>query len=199
MLRSELPLHHQSTVQLLYHQLRISRHIITSTMSEFPSIQPAFTIKIALDPPLAVGSASRNRALQIIPFSKGTLKSADGYPLEIDAEFVGVGNDYIHADPDGSRMRLDAHGTIKTQDGALIYVNYTGVVTVGDAERDLLTGKIEDGASPFGNSFTHVTFETGHERYVDLENRVFVGKGRFVAEKGKPLAVEYRVGQVVHA
>ncbi|BCS25888.1 DUF3237 domain-containing protein [Aspergillus puulaauensis] len=168
-------------------------------MSEFPSIQPAFTIKIALDPALAVGSASRGATLQVIPFSSGTFKSAEGFSPSIDAEIVGVGNDYIHADPDGSRLRLDAHGTIKTQDGALIYVNYTGVVTVGDAESNILTGKTTEGATPFGNSFTHVTFETGHERYKDLENRVFVGKGRFVAEKDKPLSVEYRVGQVVHA
>lgn len=34
----------------------------------------------------------------------------------------------------------------------LIYVNYTGVVTVTDAERDVLTGKTEDGSTPFGNS-----------------------------------------------
>ncbi|KAL4786073.1 hypothetical protein BJX76DRAFT_355485 [Aspergillus varians] len=159
-------------------------------MSEFPSIQPAFTIKAC--------SASRNTALQIIPFSSGTLKAAEGFSPAINAQFVGVGNDYIHADPDGARLRLDAHGTIKTEDGALIYINYTGVVSVGETETALLTGATTEGASPWGNSFTHVTFETGHERYKDLENRVFVGKGRFVAEAGKPLAVEYKVGQVVH-
>ncbi|KAL4791778.1 hypothetical protein BDV19DRAFT_370014 [Aspergillus venezuelensis] len=168
-------------------------------MSEFPSIQPAFSIKIPLDAPLAVGSASRNTPLQIIPFSSGTFKSAEGYPLEIDAQIVGTGNDYIRADPDGGRLRLDAHGVIKTQDDALIYINYTGVVTLGDAERAVLTGIAEDGSTPWGNSFTHITFETGHERYKELENRVFVGKGRFTTEKGKPIVVEYRVGQVVHA
>ncbi|KAL5336980.1 hypothetical protein BJX70DRAFT_371190 [Aspergillus crustosus] len=81
----------------------------------------------------------------------------------------------------------------------LIHLNYTGVVTLGDAECAVLTGTAEDGSTAWGNSFTHVTFETGHERYKELENRVFVGKGRFTAENGKAPAVEYRVGQVVHA
>ncbi|KAL4809514.1 hypothetical protein BDV18DRAFT_132217 [Aspergillus unguis] len=168
-------------------------------MSEFPSIQPAFTIKIELDAPLAVGSASRNNALQVIPFSNGTFESAPGFEPAVDANIVGTGNDYIHADPDGQHLRLNCHGVIKTNDEALIYVNYTGVVTLTDAEKGILTGATVDGSTPFGNSFTHITFETGHERYKDLENRVFVGKGRFVAQKGKKVVVEYRVGQVVHA
>lgn len=38
---------------------------------------------------------------------------------------------------------------------------------------------------------------TGNARYKELENRVFVGQGRFRTEKGKPIFVEYKVGQVV--
>lgn len=38
---------------------------------------------------------------------------------------------------------------------------------------------------------------TGNVRYKELENRVFVGQGRFRTEKGKPIVVEYKVGQVV--
>ena len=38
--------------------------------------------------------------------------------------------------------------------------------------------------------------QTGDERYKDLENRVFVGQGRFNIESGKPV-VEYRVSQVL--
>lgn len=43
----------------------------------------------------------------------GTVKSAPNFSPAIDAEFVGVGNDYIHADPDGKHLRLNAHGVIK--------------------------------------------------------------------------------------
>jgi hypothetical protein len=76
-------------------------------------------------------------------------------------------------------------------------MNYTGVVTMGPAEQAVFSGKAEDGATPFGNSFTHFTFETGDERYKEFENRVFVGQGRFRVEKGKPIVVEYKVSQVV--
>ncbi|KAL2871970.1 DUF3237 domain-containing protein [Aspergillus lucknowensis] len=167
-------------------------------MSEFPSAQPAFTLLVTIDAPLAVGSASRTTSLQVVPMTGGTLKSAEGFTPAIDAEFVGVGNDYIHADPDGKHLRLDAHGVVKTKDEALIYVKYSGVVTLTDAERAIFTGQAGDLSTPFGNSFIHVTFETGDERYKELENRVFVGQGRFIAEKGKPVVVDYRVGQVVH-
>ena len=43
----------------------------------------------------------------------GTVQSVPGFSPALDAEFVGVGNDYIHADADGKHLRLDAHGVIK--------------------------------------------------------------------------------------
>lgn len=45
--------------------------------------------------------------------SGGTLKSDLTFEPAIDAEFVGVGNGYIHADPDGQHLRLNAHGVVK--------------------------------------------------------------------------------------
>lgn len=43
----------------------------------------------------------------------GILKSDPSFSPGIDAEFVGTGNDYIHADPDGQHLRLNAHGVVK--------------------------------------------------------------------------------------
>lgn len=43
----------------------------------------------------------------------------------------------------------------------------------------------------------HFTFETGDEKFKALEDGVFVGAGRFVVEKDRPVFVEYRVSQVV--
>lgn len=40
-------------------------------------------------------------------------------------------------------------------------------------------------------------FETGDEKLKDLELGVFVGAGRFVVEKGKPVLVEYKVSKIV--
>ncbi|GES59055.1 hypothetical protein ATEIFO6365_0003033500 [Aspergillus terreus] len=167
-------------------------------MSGFPSLKPAFTVLVKIAPPMAVGSASRSTSLQVVPMTGGTVRSADGFSPAIDAEFEGVGNDYIHADPDGQHLRLNAHGVLKTKDGALLYMNYTGVVTLGDGEKAVFSGTAGEGSTAFGNSFTHFTFETGDERYKDLENRVFAGQGRFNVGSDKSIVVEYRVGQVVH-
>ncbi|OJJ49763.1 hypothetical protein ASPZODRAFT_58823 [Penicilliopsis zonata CBS 506.65] len=164
-------------------------------MSGFPSIQPAFTVRVIIDPPHAVGSASRTTSLQVVPMTGGTVQSAPGFSPSIDAQFVGTGNDYIHADPDGKHLRLNAHGIANHIQ--LIYLNYTGVVALGPAEAAVFAGTASDGATPFGNSFTHFTFETGDERYKELETRVFVGQGHFIIETGKPTIVEYTVGQVV--
>lgn len=38
-------------------------------------------------------------------------------------------------------------------------------------------------------------FETGDEKLKDLETGVFVGAGRFVVEKEKPVVVEYKVSK----
>lgn len=42
------------------------------------------------------------------------VKSESGFTPSIDAELVGSANDYIHNDPDGKHMRLDAHGVVKS-------------------------------------------------------------------------------------
>ena len=39
-------------------------------------------------------------------------------------------------------------------------------------------------------------FETGDEKLKKLEERMFVGAGRFVVDEGKPATVEYRISQV---
>lgn len=38
-------------------------------------------------------------------------------------------------------------------------------------------------------------FETGDKNLKDLEVGVFVGAGRFLVEKGKPVVVEYKISK----
>ena len=47
------------------------------------------------------------------PMTNMVVKSEPGFSPSIDAEIVGSGNDYIHNDPSGKHMRLDAHGVVK--------------------------------------------------------------------------------------
>jgi hypothetical protein len=46
-------------------------------------------------------------------------------------------------------------------------------------------------------SVIHLTFETGSESYRILETGVYVGAGRFVVGKERPVFVEYKVSRVV--
>ncbi|KAJ9201250.1 hypothetical protein DTO166G4_273 [Paecilomyces variotii] len=162
-------------------------------MAEFPTLQPAFTIQVEIGEPLAVGS------LNVVPMTSGTLKSEPGFSPAIDSNFAGTGNDYIRASADGKHLRLDAHGVVKTKDDALLYLHYLGDINVTEAEAAVFGGKAAEGPTPWGNIFTSIKFETGDERYKDLEKRVFVAQGRFVIRKDKPSVVEYKVSQVVQA
>lgn len=94
-------------------------------------------------------------------------------------------------------MRLDAHGVVRDKSGAKVYLHYTGVVEITPELALILGGKEEARTTEFGNSFIEMKFETGDEVLKGLELGVFVGAGRFVVEKDRPVVVEYRLSQVV--
>lgn len=127
----------------------------------------------------------------------GSLKSESNYSPSIDAEWIGTGNDYIHHDPDGKNMRLDAHAVVKDKSGSYLYVHYSGVVEITPELGMILGGKEEAKTTEFGHSFIEMRFETDDEKLKELELGTFVGAGRFVVAKDKPVVVEYRVSQVV--
>ncbi|MCJ1364625.1 hypothetical protein MMC16_003738 [Acarospora aff. strigata] len=166
-------------------------------MSGFPSLQPAMTVLVTIDPPMSVGSASRGTPVAVVPMTGGSVKTESSFSPELDAEFVGTGADYIHNDPSGEHMRLNAHGVLKNKDGAMVYVNYTGVVDITPELGAILGGSPEAKTTDFGNSFIEMRFETGDEKLKELETSTFVGAGRFRYEQGKPVVVEYKLSKVV--
>ena len=127
----------------------------------------------------------------------GTVKSEAGFSTSIDAEFVGTGNDYIRNDPSGTQMRLNAHGVVKDKSGSMIYLTYTGVVDITPELGAILSASPEAKTTDFGNSFIEMRFETGDEKFKELETGTFVGAGRFRYEKGSPIVVEYKVSKVI--
>jgi Protein of unknown function (DUF3237) len=82
-------------------------------MTDFPKTQPALHMAIRIGIPLLVGSISRGTPLTVVPITEGTIRSETGFAVELDATFKGIGNDYIHNDPTGKHMRLDAHAVIE--------------------------------------------------------------------------------------
>jgi hypothetical protein len=79
----------------------------------------------------------------------------------LNADIVAPGGDWAIPSTDGSIMLLDVRQTLRTDDGALIYVTYQGRC---DRERGTYT------VAP--------TFETDDERYAWLNAVQAIGQGR---------------------
>jgi hypothetical protein len=78
-------------------------------------------------------------------------------------------------------LRLDARITLETDDGALIFASYRGVITPIDPATvvKVLSGKVEPGEFYYR---TTPSFETGDERYAWLNTTVCVAVGNLSAE-----------------
>lgn len=101
------------------------------------------------------------------------------------------GGDWLLTGPDGVG-RLDVRATFETDDGALVYMQYFGVIVVaGVGAEKAARGEATD----YGDVYfmTQPRFETGDPRYAWLNSVVAVGEGRY-----GPGWVEYRVFQAVN-
>lgn len=96
----------------------------------------------------------------------------------------------------------------------LIYLKYNGVIDITPDLGAILSGRPDAKSTDFGDAcklcrflrglnslmlFTviHLVFETGNETYRALETGVYVGAGRFVVGKDRPVFVEYKVCRIV--
>ncbi|GAD93956.1 conserved hypothetical protein [Paecilomyces variotii No. 5] len=165
-------------------------------MAAFPKTKPAFTVKAVIDEPYVVGSHHRKTSLAVVPITGGMVTAEPGFTPVLNATLVGTGNDYIHFDPDQTKLRLDAHSVLKTEDGALIYVHYKGIVNLTEGLGKILSGTSGDLETPY-DSLTHLEFETGDEHYKELENGVYVSQGHFVSKTGDKTVLGYRVSQII--
>ncbi|KAF2708982.1 hypothetical protein K504DRAFT_433720 [Pleomassaria siparia CBS 279.74] len=186
-----------SPVILLYSctSTLLCKFILHFNMSGFPSLEPAFTVSVNIDAPLAVG-AQAGRDLVIVPMVKGTVKSEPGFEPALNAELHGIGYDYIHNDANSANMRLDVRSQVKNDDGTIFAMYYKGTVALTAA---VLGGAPDAKTTEYGDSFVNFTFETGNTKYKELENGTYVAAGHFVKTPGEAgLIVEYKVSKVVY-
>jgi hypothetical protein len=104
----------------------------------------------------------------------------------INGTIVGAGADWLLIGPDGWG-RLDVRAQIQTDDGAVIYAQYGGLLELNEA---VMGAMAAGGATGFDDQYFRTTprLETGDERYAWVNTTLFVGEGR-LHESG----VEYRV------
>ena len=107
--------------------------------------------------------------------------------------FLTCGGDWLLAHADGYG-RLDVRGTLLTDDGAHIYMQYSGIIQLTDGVMAVLGGG--DTSTDYGdqNFFTAPRFETGDARYQWINRIQSVSEGRVVAGP----SVEYNVYQCVN-
>jgi uncharacterized protein DUF3237 len=142
-----------------------------------------FTFQATIDPPLAVGAGPRGTRL--IAVVTGGKVSGE----RISGEILG-GGDWVLVDAEGFGA-VDVRLHVRTDDGALLYLTYTGVVEFTDAVNAALA---EGRGTEWGDQYLRVTprIEAGDPRYAWVNHTVFVGEARM-----RPgLGVEYRVFRV---
>ena len=100
------------------------------------------------------------------PRLKGTVQPSSG--------------DWAQKRDDGS-LAIDVRATLKTEDGAIIYMSYPGRIVCPKDIAALPPDEIEK-VDPSHYYFRSLpVFETGHEKYLWLNKIVAVGVGRFTA------------------
>lgn len=106
---------------------------------------------------------------------------------------TGSTGDWLLVGPDGFG-RLDVRATFKTVDGALIYVQYYGLIEMTPGVTDILGGS--DVPTNYGDQyfFTNPRLETGDERYSWVNQTLFIGEGKLLPGP----AVAYRVYRVAN-
>ncbi|KAL0632310.1 hypothetical protein Q9L58_008831 [Maublancomyces gigas] len=162
--------------------------------SGFPTLQPAFVVKVNIAGSSPVGVVASGSNLTHHEAPTGTIKSAPGFTPEINAQIV-FGGDFIYTDPDGLRARLNIQLVAKTDDNVVMYLKGKGIANVTEAIKGFLAGT-EPGKTAFGRSSAQFGIEVAAGKYKDLENHIFVGNGRFVREQGGT-TVEFRLSVVV--
>ena len=101
---------------------------------------------------------------------------------------VGASGDWLLVGDDGYG-RTDVRLTLRTDDNAIIYAQYFGLIEMTAAVMDIVGG----GETPteFGDQYliSSPRLETGDERYAWVNQTVFIAEGRLLPGP----AVEYRV------
>jgi hypothetical protein len=100
----------------------------------------------------------------------------------LNGTVLSGGGDWALLGDDGW-VRLDVRGQLRTDDGAIVYMSYTGVLELNERMQDAMaSGR----ATEFDDQYfrTTPTFETGDDRYRWLTQSAFVARGRACAGGG---------------
>jgi uncharacterized protein DUF3237 len=138
-----------------------------------------------LRPPMMVGAGPLGVRM-VFEVIDGTLAGP-----RINAKVLPAGADWVLIGPDGW-ARMDVRAQFETDDGAVIYAQYHGLIEMTDASVRAIG---EGTPSDYTDHYFRVTprLETGAEGYQWVNQALFVGTGRFT----EGLGLEYQIFRVV--
>jgi hypothetical protein len=141
-----------------------------------------FTYQAHLAPPLLAGAGPPGTRM-IVPVTGGWARGD-----RLRGTLVGGGADWLLVGPNGF-ARLDVRGQLQTDDGAVLYVAYTGLLELYAGVQAAMAG----GETRYGDQYFRTTprLETGDPRYAWVNTTLFVARGRIV-----PQGVGYEVSRV---
>lgn len=147
------------------------------------NLEYEFTYLANLKPPVQIGAG---------PFGTRSFFEVTGGTFEgkrLKGTILTGGGDWLLSGPDGL-SRLDVRAQFLTDDGAAIYVYYTGIVEMSEKVANALS---RGGKTDYADQYfrTAPRFETGDPRYAWLNQSIFVAEGRI-----GPGSVEYKVYRV---
>lgn len=142
-----------------------------------------FTFEADVTPPQMVGPGPYG--------TRGVVTVTGGWAKgdRITGTFVGAGGDWLLIGADGF-ARLDVRGQIETDDGAVLFITYPGLLEMNEK---VLTAMGGVGQTDFDDAYFRTTprLESGDPRYAWVNQTIFVGRGRI--GPGTVLYEVYRV------
>ena len=137
-----------------------------------------FRFELDVDPPMDIGAVPIGHRL-IGPITGGSFEGpglSDGAALK--GEVVPGGGDWLYVRADGS-LELDVRTTLRTEDGALIYMPYTGLITIPEGK----TPQVMTGEVPPDYMVVSIRFETSAPEHAALNQIVAVATGSIAPGK----------------
>lgn len=148
-----------------------------------PRLEHLYDMHADLEAPQVVGATPLGMR-QIFVVKGGTVEGP-----RVKGKILPGGGDWALIRTDGA-VQLDVRGTVQTDDGALIYATYSGLIVADPA----VFGRLFQGEDvPLSEYYfyTNPMFQTGAPQYAWLNQMIAIGRGKVV-----PGGVEYRVWAV---
>lgn len=149
------------------------------------TLRQEMTYRFTTRGPLEATEGSPLGTRQYFEMTAGTLKGD-----RISARIAMPGGDWMTRSPDGF-WRPDVRVQFTTDDGATIFLHYTGLVEQTDA---FIKAANENRETDWSDQYMRMimTFDTGASKYAWLNQSLFVAEGRLIGTNEIEYAI-YRV------